>query len=129
VRVRSVSPAGKERDEAIVSLEFANGSIGTLIYAGGGASGLGKERIEVFSGGASFVLDDFRSLEVHGVRADGLKTRTVEKGQKEQLENFHRALRGEASLGVTAQDGLVATWCAEMAFKAARGASDAARDA
>ena len=97
VRVRSVSPAGKERDEAIVAIEFGNGSIGTVIYAGGGASSLGKERIEVFAGGASFVLDDFRSLEVHGLKKDGLKTRVVEKGQKEQLENFHRALRGEAS--------------------------------
>ena len=67
VRVRSVSPAGKERDEAIVAIEFGNGSIGTVIYTGGGASGLGKERIEVFAGGASFVLDDYRSLEVHGL--------------------------------------------------------------
>ena len=119
VRVRSVSPAGKERDEAIVAIEFGNGSIGTVIYAGGGASGLGKERIEVFAGGASFVLDDYRSLEVHGLKKDGLKTRVVEKGQKEQLENFHRALRGEAPLGVTVEDGLRATWCAEMAIAAA----------
>ena len=115
VRVRSVSPAGKSRDEAIVALEFRDGSIGTVVYAGGGASGLGKERIEVFAGGASFVLDDYRSLEVHGLAKEGLKTRTIEKGQKEQLDNLHRALRGEAALGVTAEDGLQATWCAETA--------------
>ncbi|HYN04449.1 MAG TPA: hypothetical protein VE359_18515, partial [Vicinamibacteria bacterium] len=102
-----------------VAIEFGNGSIGTVIYAGGGASGLGKERIEVFAGGASFVLDDYRSLEVHGLKKDGLKTRVVEKGQKEQLENFHRALRGEAPLGVTVEDGLMATWCAEMAVSSA----------
>jgi hypothetical protein len=66
-----------------------------VIYTGGGASGLGKERIEVLAGGASFVLDDFRSLAVHGLKKDGLKTRVVEKGQREQLDNFHRALRGE----------------------------------
>jgi predicted dehydrogenase/threonine dehydrogenase-like Zn-dependent dehydrogenase len=117
VRVLPVSAAGRERDEAIVALEFANGSMGTVIYTGGGASSLGKERIEVLAGGASFVLDDFRSLEVHGLKNEGLKTRVVEKGQKEQLDNFHRALRGEASLGVTAGDGLVATWCAEMAIR------------
>ena len=69
--------------------------------------------------GASFVLDDFKALEVHGLDKDGVKTRTIEKGQKEQLENFHRALRGEAPLGVTAEDGLQATWCAEMAVAAA----------
>jgi predicted dehydrogenase len=114
VRVRSVSPAGKERDEGIGASRCGDGSIGTGTYAGGGASGLGKERIEAFAGGASFVLDDFRSLEVHGLKKEGLKTRVVEKGQKEQLDNFHRALCGEAPLGVTAEDGLLATWCAEQ---------------
>ncbi len=119
VRVLSASPRGKARDEAAVSIEFEDGSIGSLVYTGGGASASGKERVEVFAGGASFVLDDYRSLAVHGLGKAGLETRTVEKGQKEQLENFHRALRGEASLGVTAEDGLQATWCAEMAVRPA----------
>jgi predicted dehydrogenase/threonine dehydrogenase-like Zn-dependent dehydrogenase len=119
VRVLSVSPAGWERDEAIVAIAFENGSIGTLVYAGGGASSLGKERIEVFSGGVSFVLDDYRSLEVHGLKKDGLRTRVVEKGQREQLDNLHRALRGDAPLGVTVDDGLQATWCAESALATA----------
>jgi hypothetical protein len=65
------------------------------------------------------VLEDYRSLEVHGLDREGLKTRTVEKGQKEQLENFFRALRGQVSLGVTAEDGLQATRCAEMAITGA----------
>jgi len=116
VRVRSVSPPGKARDEAVVAIEFADGSVGTLVYAGGGAPALGKERIEVLAGGASFVLEDFKALEIHGLDKEGVRTRTIEKGQKEQLENFHRALRGEGTLGVTAEDGLQATWCAEMAL-------------
>jgi predicted dehydrogenase/threonine dehydrogenase-like Zn-dependent dehydrogenase len=119
VRVRSVSPAGRARNESVVALEFRDNSIGTVVYAGGGAPGLGKERIEVFGGGASFLLDDYRSLEVHGLAKEGLKTRTVEKGQKEQLENFYRALRGQTTLGVTAEDGLQATWCAEQAIASA----------
>ncbi len=116
VRVLSAAPRGRARDEAAVAIEFANGSIGIARLHRRGRLGLGKERLEVFAGGASFVLDDYKSLEVHGLAKDGLKTRTIEKGQKEQLENFYRALRGEASLGVTAEDGLQATWCAEMAM-------------
>ena len=108
----SASPRGKARDEAAVSIEFADGSIGSLVYTGGGASASGKERVEVFAGGASFVLDDYRSLAVHGLDKPGLETRAVEKGQKQQLDNLYRALRGEASLGVTVEDGLQATWCA-----------------
>lgn len=115
-RVQSLSPLGRPRDEAVVSLGFADGSVGTLVYAASGSPRAGKERVEVFAGGASFVLDDFRKLVVHGVPAKGLTTRTVEKGQREQLENLFRALRGEADLGVTAEDGLRATWCAEQAL-------------
>jgi predicted dehydrogenase/threonine dehydrogenase-like Zn-dependent dehydrogenase len=119
VSVVSASPRGRSRDEAAVAIEFADGSIGSLVYTGGGSSASGKERVEVFAGGASFVLDDYRSLAVHGLDKSGLETRTVEKGQKQQLDNLHRALRGEAGLGVTAEDGLQATWCAEMAFQPA----------
>jgi predicted dehydrogenase len=119
VRVVSAAPRGRARDEASVAIEFADGSTGSLVYTGAGASGLGKERLEVFAGGAGFVLDDYKSLEVHGLAQDWLKTRTIEKGQKQQLDNFYKALRGEASLGVTVEDGLQATWCAESALASA----------
>jgi predicted dehydrogenase/threonine dehydrogenase-like Zn-dependent dehydrogenase len=114
-RVRSVSPPGRSRDEAVVALEFEDGSVGTLVYTGSGATAGGKERVEVFAGGVSFIIDDYRTLEVHGLDQKGIRTRTVEKGQAEQLENLHRALKGEANLGVTADDGYRATWCAEQA--------------
>jgi predicted dehydrogenase len=116
-RVRSVSSPARARDEAVVALEFADGSLGTLVYTGSGAPEAGKERVEVFAGGAAFILDDYRTLEVFGLDKPGLRTRTIEKGQAEQLENFHRALKGDADLGVTAQDGLRATWCAEQAAR------------
>ena len=116
VRVQHTGPAARRRDEGTVAIEFEEGSVGTVVYAVGGAAEAGKERIEVFAGGATFALDDFRALEVHGLAAAGTRTRTIEKGQREQLENFHRALRGEGSLGVTAADGLRATWCAEQAI-------------
>jgi hypothetical protein len=90
------------------------------VYAGAGSPETGKERVEVFAGGATFVLDDYRALDVSGPRAEGTKTRAVEKGQREQLANFHRAVRGQADLGVTAEDGYWATWCAERAVELQR---------
>jgi predicted dehydrogenase/threonine dehydrogenase-like Zn-dependent dehydrogenase len=114
-RVVASSPRGRAPNEATVTLEFADGSVGTVLYSASGSPDAGKERLEVFSGNASFVLEDFRTLEVYGLRADGLKTRTIQKGQREQLENFHAALHGEADLGVTAEDGYRATRCAEDA--------------
>ena len=116
VTVRSSSPGGKRRDEGIVTIDYEDGSAGTLVYTGSGSGAEGKERVEVFAGGASFVLDDFTSLRVYGIKSKGLKTSKVEKGQKEQLQHFDEALRGQADLGVTAEDGYRATLCAEQSI-------------
>jgi hypothetical protein len=118
VRVHAAWLGGRNRDEGIVTLEFPDGSVGTIVYAGSGSLDAGKERVEVFAGGATFVLDDYRSLDVFGLQATGTKTRAVEKGQRGQIENLFRALRGEADLAVTAEDGYRATWCAEQAVLA-----------
>ncbi len=114
-RVHAVSVPAQGRDDAIVTLEFEDGSIGTVLYTGAGSPAAGKERVEVFSGKASFVIEDYRSLRVFGVGARGLETRRIEKGQREQLENFWRALQGQEDLQVTAEDGYWATWCARQA--------------
>ncbi|HEY6099226.1 MAG TPA: bi-domain-containing oxidoreductase, partial [Anaeromyxobacter sp.] len=118
VRVRGTGLGGGSRDDASVAIQFADGSVGTLVYTGAGSPAAGKERVEVFAGGATFVLDDFRSLSVSGVAAKGLETRSVQKGQAEQLQNFFDALSGRADLGVTAEDGWRATWCAEQSLLA-----------
>jgi len=118
-RVSSAPVRGRARDEAAVTMEFDDGSVGVVAYTGSGSSAAGKERVEVFAGGATFVLDDFRSLEVFGLKGKGTSSRSVEKGQQQQLDNLYRALRGETDLGVTAEDGLRATWCAEQALESA----------
>lgn len=113
------APGANANDEGTVTLSFRDGSRGTLVYTGSGSPEAGKERLEVFAGGASFVLDDFRSLRSFGARKDVFDTKAVDKGQAAQLANFLAALRGEADLGVTAEDGYWATWCAERALAGA----------
>lgn len=115
-RVSASAPGGVSLDEAVVTVEFADRSVGTVVYTAGGSTKPGKERLEVFAGGATYVLDEYRSLTVHGRDDRGVRTPTVAKGQPEQLENFHRALRGEADVAVTAEDGYWATWCAEQSL-------------
>jgi predicted dehydrogenase len=62
---RALPDAGRYRqDNFAVTLEFANGSIGTVVYAANGAKAFGKESIEAFGGGISARLDDYRSLLV-----------------------------------------------------------------
>jgi predicted dehydrogenase/threonine dehydrogenase-like Zn-dependent dehydrogenase len=54
------------RDSQSVSLEFANGSIGTVHYLANGVKSFPKERLEVFAAGRVLQLDNFRRLKGFG---------------------------------------------------------------
>ncbi|MCK4741473.1 MAG: hypothetical protein KAS80_04235, partial [Anaerolineales bacterium] len=51
-------------DNFVITLEFADGSVGSVSYLANGDRALPKERIEVFGGGRVAVLEDFRRLEL-----------------------------------------------------------------
>ena len=82
-----------------ISLKFANGSIGSILYYANGDKGLAKERVEIFANGITAVLDDFKRLTIH---ADGRKKEekliSQDKGQKEEVRQFvNTVLNGCAS--------------------------------
>lgn len=106
-----------ENDSMSVLLRFSRGSIATILYSGAGSSAMDKERIEIFSGGASLALDDFRSLACYGVPGGNQTTRHVNKGLGELLAHFIAAVKGREDLSVTGQDGRWATCIAEEAIK------------
>ncbi|MCG8992300.1 bi-domain-containing oxidoreductase [Laribacter hongkongensis] len=53
-------------DKASITLGFADGSFGTIMYLANGAASFPKERIEVFSAGRVLQLDNFRKLKGYG---------------------------------------------------------------
>lgn len=63
VNARSIVRAGGDPD-VVTTIEYADRSIGTLEYVCSGDRVFGKERVEVFGGGAVAVLDDFRRLDL-----------------------------------------------------------------
>jgi predicted dehydrogenase len=81
------------RDNFVAVLSFVDGSVATLTYTALGCKDFGKERLEVFCDGRVLVLDDYQETTVHGARAAGLKKRLVEKGHREELEEFARAVK------------------------------------
>ncbi|WP_133716799.1 bi-domain-containing oxidoreductase [Methylocaldum gracile] len=95
--VRSVSvgyhQTGITNDQSIMTLEFADGSVGTLVYAAAGDTGLAKERFEAFGGGRAAVIDDFTSTELYsGGRRHAFRTRKQEKGFFEEMALFCASL-------------------------------------
>ena len=80
-----------------VHIRFDNGSIASLSYIATGDKRVGKEHLEVFGGGASVVLDDFR----RAVLARGGRLRRLgrwwsggDKGYRAELEAFVGAALG-----------------------------------
>ena len=86
----------KNDDNLLVQLRFKNGSIGSITYVANGDKSMPKERVEIFGGGMSGVIHDFRSGELHA----GNKTRALKlegKGHKEEIAGFLDAiLKGTA---------------------------------
>jgi predicted dehydrogenase len=82
-------------DNVLITVSFADGSIGTISYLSNGDRAFPKERVEVFGGGRVAVLDDFRSLETI---SQG-KTRTwrsrlkQDKGHLAEWEVFSQAIK------------------------------------
>jgi predicted dehydrogenase len=86
------------RDNVAVTLGFANGSVGSIVYVADGSGRVSKERLEAFSGSRSAILDDYRSLELFGT--DGKESRggrSQEKGHRFEVDAFLRgAEQGQA---------------------------------
>jgi len=81
-------------DNVIVSLRFANGSIANITYCADGSKAMNKEYVEVFGGGRSATIDDFRNASFH--EADNTTTRKLaaqDKGQPAMLAAWLAALK------------------------------------
>lgn len=92
-------PAGAQLAAAqdfAITLDFADGSAGSIVYSARGATGLAKEYAEAHGSGRSATLDDFRKLVLHdGRRSESVRLRRSDKGHVEQLRKFRRQLHGE----------------------------------
>jgi polar amino acid transport system substrate-binding protein len=83
-------------DDVVATFRFNGGSVGTLLYSGAGDTRLPKERIEVFGGGLSAVLDDFRRLELYRDSKRSVVKSSRDKGHRAEIAHFVSVLRGTA---------------------------------
>lgn len=77
-------------DNVLVSVRLANGSEGTISYLSNGDRSFSKERIEIFGGGCTAVLEDFRRLDlVRNGHAQKLRSRwRQDKGHRAEWAAF-----------------------------------------
>jgi predicted dehydrogenase len=80
-------------DKASISLQFQDGSVGTILYLANGHKSFPKERLEVFVSGRILQLDNFRRLTGYGWPGFGhMRLLRQDKGQKACAAAFVRAI-------------------------------------
>jgi len=93
VQVSAMQAPGDLLDTVTLSLDYANGSIGTIAYFANGDKRLSKERLEVFAHGCTAVLDDFKRLEIYkSGKLTKEKSLNQDKGQKAEVAAFVNAI-------------------------------------
>ncbi|HKS29515.1 MAG TPA: bi-domain-containing oxidoreductase [Pyrinomonadaceae bacterium] len=84
--VQSRNSEVPDEDNVFISLRFSDGSNGSIAYLAEGDKSLSKERVEIFGGGKSFVLDDYRTATLHRYgREDAVRLRSQDKGQRDYV--------------------------------------------
>ncbi len=112
VKARAVvSSARYSGDNVLVSLRFANGSEGTISYLANGDRSFSKERIEVFGGGGTAVLEDFRRLElVRGGRKQTIHSRwRQDKGHRAEWAAFVQSVLRKSESPICLEDLVCST--------------------
>lgn len=106
----ALSDYSKPRDTVTIQLSFENGAVGTIAYFANGSKSVPKERIEIYKGGMTGIIDDFRTVEIHGgQRTFREKLWRQDKGQKQMVAAFIEAVREGRSAPVAFDDIEAAT--------------------
>jgi predicted dehydrogenase/threonine dehydrogenase-like Zn-dependent dehydrogenase len=85
---------GPDTGDVLVTLRFANGSVGTIAYVGGGNARFPKETIDITGGGRNARFDNFQSASVWSGRKPATrKSRSTDKGQRNELDRFVAAVK------------------------------------
>ena len=115
IDVSAISPATEHvspRDNFVVTLKYADGSVCTLIYTALGAPEVSKEYIEIYCDGKTLVIDDFKELRIYGSKAKGWKG-SQDKGHLRELETFGHCVRDGGDYPIPLDELVKAT---EMSF-------------
>lgn len=83
-----------------VLVRYENGSVGNLLYLTQGGAALPKEYLEIHAGGTTTLLDNFEALIFFDRGSRKRLAMRVDKGQRNMLDAFLRAVRTGAAMPI-----------------------------
>ncbi|NEN23341.1 Gfo/Idh/MocA family oxidoreductase [Cryomorpha ignava] len=113
-KLQSVSATALEvlpqnHDTFTASLHFENGSVTSIAYFSNGNKALSKEYLEVFGGGLTAIVDDFKSMKIYGAKLESHKLSKQDKGHAAEVSAFAEAVKSGAPFPISVNDVLHAT--------------------
>ena len=99
------------QDNFQVTMEFENGSVGTVTYAANSDKGFPKEMLEVFGGGLGARIDDYRTLSLRqgSKRVDRASRLRQHKGHLEEWQSIAAYLTGKAPAPIAFEQIVMST--------------------
>lgn len=86
-----------KNENITITLEFMDGSLGTVHYFANGHAGFPKETLDVFCAGKILHLDNFRKLSGFGfTNFKKMKTFRQQKGHAEEIAEFIKAIENNS---------------------------------
>ncbi len=82
-------------DQCFITVRHANGSVSNIAYLAGGDKACPKERVEVFGGGATAILDDFSVLTTYRRGKKTVAKGRQDKGHAAEVDAFAAAVAGK----------------------------------
>jgi predicted dehydrogenase/threonine dehydrogenase-like Zn-dependent dehydrogenase len=97
-------------DNVVITLKFADGSVGDITYAASGDKAFSREQIEIFSEGMTIVSSDFKQTLIYrDGKKHSFKTMGQEMGYREELQHFCDVITGKVTPQLTAEEVFYST--------------------
>ena len=80
-------------DQCFITVRHANGSVSNIAYLAGGDKACPKERVEIFGGGVTGILDDFRALTTYVRGKRVVEKAAQDKGHLAEVDAFLSAVK------------------------------------
>ena len=107
------------QDNAVITLAFADGSIAGIMIGDLGNSDYPKDRVEMFFGERTVLIDDYQLLKAYGFEGEhDIVLPAVDKGFIRELVELAEAIRERRPAPITEIDGARATLCAVKGVEA-----------
>lgn len=86
-----------DQDNILMTTNFSDGSLATMMYTSLGNDALERERIEIFFDNKAIIITNFQSIAFFGVDRKNITLPEPDKGYRRQLAEIAKRMKGDVS--------------------------------